>query len=95
MQDDDVIVNSERQLGQNAKNGHSLGTEESGPGEGNAGDSKRDTPGSPLSSAIATTNNHNNGILLTRQSLKTYSNDNHLIQYKYEAYSGSSLDIPK
>lgn len=90
---DDVLGNSERQLGENAKNGHSLSAEESEGGGG--GD--RDTPGSPTSSSatVTPTNNHNNGILLTRQSLKTYSNDNHLIQYKYDAYGGSSLDIPK
>lgn len=90
---DDVLGNRERQLGENAKNGHSLSAEESEGGGG--GD--RDTPGSPTSSSatVTPTNNHNNGILLTRQSLKTYSNDNHLIQYKYDAYGGSSLDIPK
>lgn len=36
-----------------------------------------------------------NGSLLTRQALKTYSSDHHLIQYKYDAYSGTSLDFPK
>lgn len=43
----------------------------------------------------SSTHNHNNVILLTRQALKTYSNDNHLIQYKFEAYGGNSMEVPR
>lgn len=36
-----------------------------------------------------------NGLLLTRQALHSYECNNHLIQYKYSAYSGSCHDLPK
>lgn len=99
--EDVVIGSSDRQLLAGAqkqtppKNGQG-GAEDGDVGQEN-GSEKRDsgaTPGSPLSQSGAAIS-HNNGILLTRQSLKTYANDNHLIQYKYEAYGGSSLEIPK
>lgn len=93
-----MIANASDRKPQKLKNGEA---EENGSGSSGQESCKRDstaTPGSPLSQSGASSSvaiSHNNGILLTRQSLKTYSNDNHLIQYKYEAYGGSSLEIPK
>lgn len=93
-----MIANASDRKPQKLKNGEA---EENGSGSSGQESGKRDstaTPGSPLSQSGASSSvaiSHNNGILLTRQSLKTYSNDNHLIQYKYEAYGGSSLEIPK
>lgn len=101
---EDVIVHGDRHLlagGQKqAKNGNSAEDSGGDGGENGQDSSKRDTVGSPalpppLTHSGSFITSHNNGILLTRQSLKTYSNNNHLIQYKYEAYSGSSADIPK
>lgn len=99
--EDVVIGNSDRQLLAGTqkqtppKNGHG-GVEDENVGQENGSEKRASeaTPGSPLSQSGAAIS-HNNGILLTRQSLKTYANDNHLIQYKYEAYGGSSLEIPK
>ncbi|KAL9707170.1 hypothetical protein quinque_010688 [Culex quinquefasciatus] len=35
------------------------------------------------------------GHLLTRQALHTYESANHLIHYKYSAYGGTCLDLPR
>ncbi|XP_037912923.1 dedicator of cytokinesis protein 9 isoform X4 [Hermetia illucens] len=35
------------------------------------------------------------GQLLTRQALHTYQTNNHLVHYKYSAYSGSCHDLPR
>lgn len=35
------------------------------------------------------------GLLLTRQALRTYQSNNHLIHYKYNGYSGSCHDLPR
>lgn len=35
------------------------------------------------------------GLLLTKQSLHTYQSNNHLVHYKYSAYSGTFNDLPK
>lgn len=42
-------------------------------------------------------NNHHTtqGLLLTRQALHTYSRNNNLVHYKYNAYSGSCHDLPR
>lgn len=52
-------------------------------------------------STAAATNGHcatpsqSHGLLLTRQSLHTYQSNNHLVHYKYSAYSGSFNELPK
>lgn len=38
---------------------------------------------------------HSPGQLLTRQALHTYQSNNHLVHYKYSAYSGSYHELPK
>ncbi|XP_055302716.1 dedicator of cytokinesis protein 9 isoform X2 [Sitodiplosis mosellana] len=66
------------------------------------------TNGSPSSNSLADeakdeniTNGHNppssqsHGLLLTRQALHTYQSNNHLVHYKYSAYSGSYHELPK
>lgn len=66
------------------------------------------TNGSPSSNSLADeakdeniTNGHNtpssqsHGLLLTRQALHTYQSNNHLVHYKYSAYSGSFHELPK
>lgn len=46
---------------------------------------------------IQLNNNHHTtqGLLLTRQALHTYQSNNHLVHYKYNAYSGSCHDLPR
>lgn len=43
----------------------------------------------------AQTGSPSKGLLLTKQSLHTYQSNNHLVHYKYSAYSGSFNDLPK
>lgn len=35
------------------------------------------------------------GLLLTRQALHTYQSNDHLVYYKYSAYSGTYHDLPR
>lgn len=46
---------------------------------------------------VQVNNNHHStqGLLLTRQALHTYQSNNHLVHYKYNAYSGSCHDLPR
>lgn len=66
------------------------------------------TNGSPSSNSLAdetsnesetnghhATTPHSHGLLLTRQALHTYQSNNHLVHYKYSAYSGSFHELPK
>lgn len=38
---------------------------------------------------------YSHSLLLTRQALNSYTSNNHIIHYKYSAYSGSCHDLPR
>lgn len=58
---------------------------------------KRTDSSSSNGSSQSTSPSHANalGHLLTRQALHTYQTADHVINYKYSAYSGTCYDLPK
>lgn len=50
---------------------------------------------SSQSHLVQSTQQQQHGLLLTRQALHTYQSNDHLVYYKYSAYSGTYHDLPR